>query len=303
MVRPLKRLIVNADDFGLTSGVNSAIAACHRGGIVSSTTLMATGSCVEEAVELARQMPGLSVGCHVLLLDGEPVLPVHKVRSLMGPVRSRFRPTLGSLLRAMALGQLDPAEIEAEAAAQMGRLQEFGVRLSHFDSHKHVHMFPSILRPLLRAAAAHGVTAVRNPFEAPGVVTFSAARRSRRLLLRKAQTTVLRGLLRGRWLQAVREAGIATTDGSLGVASTGIMNEARLRAMLQRMPSGTWELVCHPGYNDSGLAAVHTKLRASREVEMRALQSITQQELLEQYGAELAAFDATGERPAGAVNF
>ncbi len=78
-------------------------------------------------------------------------------------------------------------------------------------------------------------------------------------------------MLHRRWLQAVRDAGFATTDGSLGVATTGTLDEPSLRAMLQRMPHGTWELVCHPGYNDGDLAAVRTRLRESREVEMRAL--------------------------------
>ncbi len=71
----MKRLIVNADDFGLTHGVNRAIAACHQRGIVSSATLMATGACFDEAVGLAAQMPELSVGCHIVLVDGEPLLP------------------------------------------------------------------------------------------------------------------------------------------------------------------------------------------------------------------------------------
>src|SRR5208283_939916 len=128
------------------------------------------------------------------------------------------------------------------------------------------------------------------------------ARHSRSLLLRKTQTSLLRALLRGRWLKAVREAGFATTDGSLGVASTGSLNEARLRAMLQRMPPGTWELVCHPGYNDAELAMVRTRLRASREVEMQALLGITGGELCEQYGTELVAFGEKSMRPAEAAN-
>jgi hopanoid biosynthesis associated protein HpnK len=295
----MKRLIVNADDFGLTRGVNRAIAECHQRGIVSSATLMATGACFEEAVELAGRMPRLSVGCHIVLVDGTPLLPASEVRSLLAPGTGRFYHSIGEVLRAVALGRFRPAEVEAEAGAQLARLQQAGVRISHFDAHKHTHMFPSILRPLLRAASSHGVRAVRNPFEAPQAVSFAEALRSGTLLLRKAETTLLRAWLHQRWRKTVREAGFATPDGSLGVASTGTMDEASLRAMLRHLPEGTWELVCHPGYNDGELAAVRTKLRESREVELKALLCITERELREAYGAELVSYAAECARPAG----
>jgi hypothetical protein len=163
-------------------------------------------------------------------------------------------------------------------------------------------MFPSLLRPLLRAASAHGIAAVRNPFEAPGVVGWGEALAGKTLLVRKAETALLRTSLYRRWLRAVRDGGFATTDGSLGVAATGSLDEERLRSMLMRMPPGTWELVCHPGYNDSELATVRTKLRESREVEMRALLAITSSELSDEYGAELVPFRVQSTRPASVAN-
>jgi predicted glycoside hydrolase/deacetylase ChbG (UPF0249 family) len=191
--------------------------------------------------------------------------------------------------------------VEAEAGAQLARLKDAQVRVSHFDAHKHTHMFPSILRPLLRAASAHGVTAVRNPFEAPGVVRWREACAKPGLLLRKAETTLLRAWLLRRWRKAVRTAGFATTDGSLGVASTGSLNEGGLRSMLRQMPEGTWELVCHPGYNDSELAGIRTRLRESREVELKALLGLTAGELRDGYGAELVSFGGELARPAEAA--
>ncbi len=298
----MKHLIVNADDFGLTRGVNRAIVACHERGIVSSTTLMATGARFEEAVGLARQLPGLSVGCHVVLVDGVPLLPPGEVRSLLAPGTERFHQTIGEVLRAVARGRFRADEVEAEAAAQMAKLQAAGVELSHFDAHKHTHMFPSILRPLLRAATERGVRAVRNPFEAPGSVGWLEAFGNRTLLLRKAETWALRAALRGRWLKDVRAAGFETTDGSLGVASTGALDETRLRRMLVQMREGSWELVCHPGYNDQELATVKTKLRESREVEMAALMSLTPRELRESYGAVLGALRGTAPHPAKVSN-
>jgi predicted glycoside hydrolase/deacetylase ChbG (UPF0249 family) len=288
----MRRLIVNADDFGLTPGVDRAIVACHERGIVSSATLMATGACFDEAVALAATMPRLSVGCHIVLVDGKPLLPPHEVRSLLAPGTDHFYNSIGEVLWAVARGRFRAEEVECEAWAQFAHLQRANIEVSHFDAHKHAHMFPSILKPLLRAASAHGISAVRNPFEAPGVVTFREARGNNTLLIRKVETTLLRALLHRRWLKAVHAAGFATTDGSLGVATTGTLNGASLRTLLKRMPQGTWELVCHPGYNDRDLAAVRTKLRESREVEMNALLGITVRDLSQEYGVDLVPFVA-----------
>jgi predicted glycoside hydrolase/deacetylase ChbG (UPF0249 family) len=275
--------------------VNRAIVRCHRAGIVTSATLMATGAQFDEAVPLAATMPNLSVGCHVVLVDGEPLLPPDEVRSLLVPGSNRFHNTIGEMLKALLGGGFRATEIEAEATAQFAKLRAAGISISHFDAHKHAHMFPAILRPLLRAAAAQGITAVRNPFEAAGMVGWIEAAGNRKLALRKAQTTVLRGLFRRQWLALVRAAGLATTDGSLGVAATGALDEARLRQMLDRMPEGTWELVCHPGYNDAELQTIRTRLRESREIELGALTALTPDELRTRYGIELASFTAISQ--------
>jgi predicted glycoside hydrolase/deacetylase ChbG (UPF0249 family) len=290
----MRRLIVNADDLGLTGGVNRAIAECHRRGIVSSATLMATGARFDEAAAMARELPGLSVGCHIVLVDGRPVLPPGQVRSLLAKGTDRFHYTIAEMLRAMAAGGFREKEVTAEAEAQISRLRAAGIAISHFDSHKHTHLFPRILRPLLRVAKANRIPAVRNPFDAPGVIPWRQALGRRMLFTRKAGIAVLTALLRQRWLREVRDSGLATTDGCLGVAATGSLTEAGVRAMLERTPKGCWELVCHPGYNDSELDTIRTFLRASREVEMAALAAITPEELRQRYGVELAGFREVG---------
>ena len=154
--------MVNADDFGFTSGVNRAIVKAHTDGIVTSATLMANGPAFCEAKELAKQFPKLSIGCHVVLIDGEPVLPLAKVPSLTQS--GRFRDDLKTFATRALTGQLDATEIAAEGSAQIRRVQAAGVCVSHLDTHKHTHIFPKVLRPLLLAAADCGVRAVRNPF-------------------------------------------------------------------------------------------------------------------------------------------
>jgi hopanoid biosynthesis associated protein HpnK len=261
------RLILNADDFGLTAGVNRAVAELHRAGMLTSATLMARGAATEEAIEIARSMPALGVGCHVVLVDGEPVLaPRRDIPNLADPVSGRFRSSLGGFLERLLTGRIPSSEIEAETAAQIALLQSRGVRLTHIDTHKHVHIFPSMLRPVLRAARAAGIRAVRNPFEPAW--SWRATRGASRL--RRAEVSLLR-LWEPAFRRIVAEEGFVTTDGALGVLATGTLDATTLASLLRNLPAGTWELVTHPGYNDADLARAHTRLLASRETERLAL--------------------------------
>ena len=276
----MARLIVNADDFGLTSGVNRAIVELHQAGVLTSTTLMATASATDEAIGLARANPGLGVGCHVVLVDGEPVLPAEQVPSLIEKDTGRFPPKLTTFLRRLFTGRIRTAEIEAEAAAQMARLRDRGIRLTHIDTHKHTHMFPPVLRPVLRAARAAGIGTVRNPFEPEWAIRATP----RAGLVRSAEVAALQRF--GPYFRRVlREEGFVSTDGTIAVAATGVVNADTVRALLAKLPQGTWELVTHPGYNDADLDKVRTRLRASREIEREALGAIAEFE-----GIELISF-------------
>src|SRR5712672_3642287 len=161
----MRRLIVNADDFGLTSGVNRAIVESHTRGIVTSATLMANGRGFEDATRLAKTVPRLSVGCHVVLIDGEPVLDAAQIPSLTSSNSGgvRFRDGLKSFAARALTGRVNEREIELEATAQIRKLESAGISVSHLDTHKHTHLFPTVLRPVLRAARSCGVRAVRNP--------------------------------------------------------------------------------------------------------------------------------------------
>ncbi len=257
---------MNADDFGLTSGVNRAIAELHRAGLVTSATMMARAEATEEAIELARATPLLGVGCHVVLVDGDPVLAPQAISSLASTRPGRFQPTLGNFLRRLFAGCIRSSELEAEAAAQIEFLLERGVALKHIDTHKHVHMFPAVLRPLLRAAKASGIRTVRNPFEPQWSLRATAGAP----WLRRTQVSLLRRL-EPAFKQIVAEEGFTTTDGAIGVLATGSLDAATLASLLSALPEGRFELVTHPGYNDADLARAHTRLLSSRENERVAL--------------------------------
>jgi chitin disaccharide deacetylase len=268
-IEPMTRLIINADDFGQTAGINRAVLELHKAGLLTSATLMARAAATDEAIEIARATPTLGVGCHIVLSDGEPVLPPSQIPSLLDPSTNLFIPGLTVFLGRLFTCRLRAEEIESEVTAQIQYLQSRGVHITHVDTHKHTHMFPSVLRPLLRGARACGIHSVRNPFEPIWAIRATASTG----VVRAAQVTSLR-CLRSRWHRILTEEGFATTGGTLGVSSTGALDTVTLHRLLDRVPAGTWELVTHPGYNDADLARVPTRLRASRDIEREALPAL-----------------------------
>ena len=283
----LRRLIVNADDFGFTSGVNRAIAEAHDRGVVTSSTLMAKGSAFAEATQLALTLATLSVGCHVVLTDGEPVLTADKLPTLTR--NSRFRDGLKTFATQALLGRIDQDEVAAEAAAQIQKIQTAGILVSHIDTHKHTHIFPKILRPLLRAARECGVRAIRNPFGPRFPLRSSQLWARPNLWTRYAEVNVLRRFS-GKFREAADREGFTTPDGTLGIEVTGTLDETLFQALAQSMPPGTWEFVCHPGYNDADLQAAHTRLRESRETELRFLTLPAAREVLAKEGIQLISY-------------
>jgi predicted glycoside hydrolase/deacetylase ChbG (UPF0249 family) len=264
----VRRLIINADDFGLTSGVNRAIAEAHLAGRLTSATLMAGAAASSEAIDFSLNTPSIGVGCHVVLLDGIPSLPTKKIRGITDAHKAAFHPSLGKFLSRLLTGRIPAAEIEAEAAAQIAMLHSRGLRLTHIDTHKHTHMFPAVLRPVLRAARAAGINAVRNPFE-PAWATRATPNAP---LARRLQVALLRHL-QPDFLRIVAEEGFATTDGAIGVLATGTLDALTIASLLNHMPEGTFELVTHPGYDGPDLSRTRTRLTASRRIELDALLS------------------------------
>jgi hopanoid biosynthesis associated protein HpnK len=283
----LRRLIINADDFGFTSGVNRAIVEAHRCGIVTSSTLMANGRAFAQAAELAKSSPALSTGCHVVLVDGEPVLGASQLPTITDS--HRFRDGLKAFAARALTGRMNAHEIEAEAKAQIQRIQSAGVAVSHVDTHKHTHIFPQVLRPLLRAALDCGVRAVRNPFGPRFPLRSSRLLARPRLWTRFVEVRIL-SRFAGQFRRAVAEEGFATPDGTLGIEVTGTLDETLFQAVAQSIPQGTWEFVCHPGYNDADLAAANTRLRESRELELRVLTMPHARKVLEEGGVHLISY-------------
>jgi predicted glycoside hydrolase/deacetylase ChbG (UPF0249 family) len=248
--------------------VDRAVLALHAAGALSSATAMAGGAATRRDAESWR-LGGLAVGAHVVLLDGQPTSSVEQIPALVRG--GAFRPKLGQFTLDLLCGRVPEHEIEQEATAQIASLQSLGLRLTHLDTHKHTHMFPQVLRPLLRAARACGLSAVRNPFEP----SWASAATPGAPLLRRIEVRLL-ALRRAHFLREVRRMDMRTTAGALGVLATGTLETKTLECLLGALalhgrPEECYELVCHPAFHDAALDRQSTRLRAQREVERAAL--------------------------------
>jgi predicted glycoside hydrolase/deacetylase ChbG (UPF0249 family) len=265
------RLIINADDFGLTPGINRSILELHQAGVLTTATLMATGPAFDDAVAIASRNPALGVGCHIVLTDGVPASPPETIPSLLGPDRKTFRTSLLDFVHHLLRGHIREEDIEREATAQITKLQQAGISITHVDTHKHTHLFPAAARPILRVLERAGIPAIRNPFEPAFTQNLAHAGLKRRLQI--SALNRLRPAFERH--PQLRNGTVRTTRGTVGVSATGNLNASTLAEILSAMPDdGVFELVCHPGYNDHDLDRVTTRLRAHREMEMQALLSV-----------------------------
>jgi predicted glycoside hydrolase/deacetylase ChbG (UPF0249 family) len=304
----VRKLIVNADDLGLTAGVNRAIIETHIGGVVSAATLMANGAAFGDAVTAVRSAPNLSVGCHVVLVDGTPVSAPGAVDTLLA-IRSaepdKFYSSLSAFAARAMLGGFDRDQLVAEVTAQIRKIQSTGLQVTHLDTHKHTHVFPEIFAALLRAARICGVRAIRNPFVPVKTMQARLFKGKRDLWKRYGQVRMLH-TFSGQFLQRTKRAGLLTPDGVVGVIETGSLESSGysslLRQTLAGLPEGTWELVCHPGYNDADLRAARTRLLDSREEERRLLTSTELRQFLEEQTIRVISYrefaETSAETPA-----
>jgi len=257
----LIRLIVNADDFGWTRDVNDGIVHAHRHGILTATTLMAGGASFEHAVDLARETPSLDIGVHLTLLQTASALTG---RPLPGD--------LPALLQAIGLRQID---IWAELSAQVRKVISAGISPTHLDTHKHTHILPPVASAVARIVQEFGIRWVRKPFDF-GLTSGFAAR-----LMRTQHSGLQRKL---------REAGALATDYFAGFALTGYLDEAGLLRLIDELPAGSTELMCHPGFCRDELRASPTRLKESRETELHALTSVNVMARLKERNIVLANY-------------
>jgi len=246
----VKRLIVNADDFGRSPGVNLGIVEAHRDGVVTSATLMVNHAPAAAAARLAQDNPRLGVGLHFAVTGGVPTLPPSEVPSLVD-ASGRLPAKPEGLARARQ------DEVLAEARAQIERFRQLlGRAPTHLDSHHHAHRLPVVLDALLTVASEAG------------------------LPLRNASAPVG---------ERTRALGVRTTDAFVASFYAEGATLADLLAVVSKLQDGTTELMCHPGHADPELLA-SSGYAMERERELAVLKSPEAREALRAAGVRLVSF-------------
>lgn len=272
-----KQLVVNADDFGFTRDVNQGIIEAHQHGILTAATIMANADAFEDAVRLARENPTLDLGAHLVLVGG---------RSLSS-ANASLPSGIPQLLAAIAARRI---RIYDELSAQVGRILDAGLRLSHLDTHKHTHLAPPVLDAVARLAEEFKITWVRRPFDLPLTAARAGATR-----LTRATSGGFR-LLRARFHRVLSRHHCRTTDHFAGFQITGRFRTAELAALIRALPEGSTEFMCHPGRCTDELRSARTRLKESRQQELAALVAPETRRALDENGVELVNYHMLDRR-------
>ncbi len=241
-----RAVIFNADDFGLCAEVNQGIARAHDQGVVTSASLLATGDAFAEAVEMAGARPDLDLGVHLALTQLRPALPPEEVPSLVEE-DGRFAPTWSAFAARYLTGRVNRREIEAEWRAQIARVKNEGLPISHLDSHQHLHLLPGLLPIAARLAAEFGIRAMRYPNQRSRQPVERAGGSAAR---RWAEGAALRGACRMA-AGMLRRNGLVTPDGFRGFAEAGAWDATALARTVSTIEPGVTEIGCHPGIDDA----------------------------------------------------
>jgi hopanoid biosynthesis associated protein HpnK len=260
----MKQLIVNADDFGLTRGVNQGIMRAHQEGILTSATLMATAREFDHAVALALANPTLGVGCHLVLVGGTAVAPAEEIASLADK-DGKLPKSLALFAARVSLGRIRPRDIERELRAQIQKILAAGIKPSHVDTHKHTHVHPVVMEIVAGVVRDYEIKRIRNPIENLRD-SWSGVGLSTRLV----PAGVVRVIGR-RFREIARRYGLASPDHFLGLAKTGQLGPDGLRRMIEMLPEDSTEIMVHPGICDEDLARTGSRLQGQRQFELDGL--------------------------------
>jgi hopanoid biosynthesis associated protein HpnK len=285
----VRRLVINADDLGLTVGVNDGIFDAHDHGILTSASLFAGAPATFDAIRRARGRPSLGLGVHLALVDGTPTLPPRRIPTLVegdGRFRRSWKPFIVACLR----GKVSLGEVELELTAQIERLRSAGVRLTHLDAHKHVHAYPPVFAIVARLAGRFGIPVVRVPYEQWTRIDGEAYSRGT-MRLQALFNAAMRPWARRDYRTAASHD--LRTPHFVGRIHTGILTADALAGLVRALPPGVTELMVHPGYADDDLERTGTRLFESRQHELDLLCSLEARALLVGERVELLRHDLT----------
>jgi predicted glycoside hydrolase/deacetylase ChbG (UPF0249 family) len=280
----MKKIIINADDFGLVQGVNEGIIKAHKEGILTSATLMANLPGFDQAVEMAGANPELGVGVHLNILRGQPLSPVKKVDSLLSKELC-FIPSVASLLYRMTRRRISFEEVEREFRAQMERILSAGINPSHIDSEKHVHLIRPLFRIVLKLAKEYKINKVRFIQEC------CVSRRPAQML-----KSMFISLSSASMKKKMAQENVRSSDRFYGVCDSGRVSGVKLQKVLQSVKEGVTEIMVHPGFITQEMIELEKQIgpyyiNKYREIELSALLDEKLPEIIADLGIQLINFN------------
>ena len=275
-------LIINADDFGFSDSVNTAIIQAHTQGILTSTSLMVSGNAVEDAISLAKNHPQLAVGLHLVLVCGKSVLPPDKIPHLVDSQGNfSHNPTQAGL--SYQFNQATRAELRLEISAQLAKFRDSGLNLAHVDGHLHLHVHPVILNILTELAAEFQIKFIRLPSEE----LTKNLKIDRRNLLTKIIWSIVFGQLRNYGEGLLKAHHINFADRVYGLLQTGNMSEEYLLSLIPQIEAKLVEIYAHPDIEN-------TNINLGGTVELAALLSQKIKKLLTESHFQLINYHQLG---------
>ncbi len=234
----MKKLIINADDFGRHELINCAVERAFNSGCLRSATLMAGGAAFEDAVKLAKKISGLGVGIHFTLANGNPVLPPEEIPTLV-TAEGIFHENYVSFLKRYLSGKISLAEVRSELAAQLEKILRTGLTLTHFDSHQHLHHVPGIVKIALDLATAAGIKSMR---VADAKLFDGELKNIGQFVGRLGLGSLAKFVA----FQA-RRKNISTPEHFAGIVAGESVSENFMLKLIENLREGTTEVMLHPG--------------------------------------------------------
>lgn len=276
----LKRLIVNADDFGRHELINKAVEQGVVEGCLRSATLMPGGRAFDSAVAVAERHKELGVGIHFTLVNGYPVLPPEAIPSLVTE-QGVFYDDYALFVKRFVTGKVNLEEVRAELGAQLQKLAQAGLKLTHVDSHQHMHTLPGIINIVLELAKSAGIKAVRTPRTPLFCGNFGGI----------GQLIGRWGLGTLAWLASVnaKRKQMVTTEHFAGIVAGEAVEEYYFMDIIRNLKPGTTEVMMHPGI-DNGVLVQDCNWNHDFEAELAAVVSPRVRELVATGQVEVTNF-------------
>jgi hopanoid biosynthesis associated protein HpnK len=271
----LRRLIVNADDFGRSASINQAVIRAHREGILTTASLMVNEPACEEAVAMARENPKLGVGLHLTLIHGHSALPPESIPGLVNGRKEFTNNPAGAGFRYFFQRSLR-AQLRQEIHAQFQKFRATGLPLDHVNGHLHLHLHPTVFRILMEDAAQLGIQRLR--------LTFDPFRLNLRLasghLAYRTLHVVIFHCLSARARPVLRARRVRHTHAVFGLLQNARVDEHYVSGLLAHLPAGDSELYSHPSldeFRNEFDALISPRVRA--QVETLGIKLIRYQDL------------------------